>query len=184
MYECWLKTNRQALLVAAIVPGLLATAGAALLLTGYAWAGGPWFYAGAALAAVGSVLVAALLYAMRIPRLAYEDGHLLVYLRTLTPFRVPIDIVEVFFVGQGPAHPVEDEADTATTRNVVVRLAESAPQWHQRDVRSDLGQWCDGYIIIRGTWCEPLSLERVNQINHRLAEIRRQRRASQQQETG
>jgi hypothetical protein len=61
-------------------------------------------------------------------------------------------------------------------------LAESADQWKQVPVQSSLGQWCDGYIIIRGTWCEPLSGELVNQLNERLVRVQRETRQRTEQD--
>jgi hypothetical protein len=34
-----------------------------------------------------------------------------------------------------------------------------------------LGKWCGSYITIRGTWCERLSVELVQRLNVRLAEM-------------
>ena len=38
----------------------------------------------------------------------------------------------------------------------------------------------DGYITLRGLWCEPLSHERVNTLNHRLAAAHRAVRLRQE----
>jgi hypothetical protein len=138
------------------------------------------FLVGTGIFGLGVVCVAALWVATRIPRLAYDDGELLVYLRSLAPLRVPVEAVECFFLGQGPAHPAAPDEPVAKAANVIARIAESAPQWHARPVRADLGQWCDGYITIRGMWCEPLSHERINQLNRRLAEAHRAVRARQE----
>lgn len=123
-------------------------------------------------------LIATLLLwrALFVPRLAYEDGHLLVHLRAGAPVRVPIEIVEVFFLGQASAEVAEGERESST---VVVRLAERAKEWHEAQVRSALGEWTDGYITIRGTWCEPLRPELLQQLNKRLAAVRRERAAAE-----
>jgi hypothetical protein len=52
-------------------------------------------------------------------------------------------------------------------------LAESATQWHQMPVRASLGEWCDGYITVRGMWCEPLTIKLVTDLNRRLAQVKR-----------
>ena len=50
--------------------------------------------------------------------------------RSRQPYRIPIDVVEVFFGGQGatdvqvPGHKIE-------SRNIVVRLAERHKEWHR-----------------------------------------------------
>jgi hypothetical protein len=57
------------------------------------------------------------------------------------------------------------------TSALVLRVADKASDWHRQDVKPQLGKWCEGYITIRGTWCEPLSIALVNRLNARLAEI-------------
>ena len=61
------------------------------------------------------------------------------------------------------------------TQNVVVRLAETATDWKHRKVRPAFGQWCEGYITIRGAWCERITPDLVRSMNHRLAELKRER---------
>ena len=111
---------------------------------------------------------------LRRPRLAYADGCLIVYLRSDGPVRVPVDIVECFFLGQSPSLLPGRKYERTETSSVVVRLAERAADWQRFDVKPALGKWCEGYITIRGTWCEPLNLVVVNKLNHRLAEVSRQ----------
>jgi hypothetical protein len=62
---------------------------------------------------------------------------------------------------------------------VVVRLAESATDWKHREVRPAFGQWCEGYITLRGAWCEPITREVMQGLNRRLAEVQRERKAAQ-----
>jgi hypothetical protein len=138
-----------------------------------------WSVAGLAFLLLGAIGYVALWLAGRIPRLAYNDGELLVYLRSLRPLRVPVDAVECFFLGQGPAQPAVPDDLVVKAANVIVRIGEGATAWHARKVRAELGQWQDGYITIRGMWCEPLSHERVNELNRRLAEAQRQLRQQQ-----
>ena len=177
MREIWLRPNRRALGVAMIAPAVVTCLGVTLAILGW-WTDAPWqFGGGIATTGMGAVLLMLLWAAMTIPRLAYRDGELLVYLRTSRPIAVPIEVVESLFLGHGPAMLKGDDSDHATTRNVVVRIADTALDWHQRDVRSELGKWCDGYIVIRGTWCEPVSLEQLNKLNARLLELHRDRRS-------
>jgi hypothetical protein len=181
MAECWLKPNRRALATAMIVPSVVAAIGLVLLVVGMRSDQRVWLsISGSAMFALGIVCVAAIWFASRIPRLAYDDGDLLVYLRSLTPLRVPIDAVECFFLGQGPAHPAPPDQPVAKAANVIVRIADSAADFHERDVRADLGIWRDGYITIRGLWCEPLSHERVNLLNRQLADAHRAVRERQE----
>jgi hypothetical protein len=179
MPEVWLHSNRRALAVGMIVPGLwLIAALAALgisLSTGQSW----WI---AALAAVLSLpplwMLGGLAYAMTLPRLACERNHLRVYADAYRPTRVPIEIVEVFFLGQGPSPLPKLAGRRPETQNIVVRLAESATQWREREVRPAIGQWCGGYITLRGSWCEPITRELMQRLNHRLAELQRERKTA------
>jgi hypothetical protein len=65
--------------------------------------------------------------------------------------------------------PGEHNAKTETS-TVVVRLAERATDWSHGDAHPLLAAWCDGYITLRGTWCEPLDLKVVDRLNRLLYE--------------
>lgn len=177
--ECWLRTNIRATSLGFLVPALLALLGLVLMLALPGQSGfSLWQWLGAALLALAVVMAAAVAYLMRLPRLGYEGGRLLVYLKGMTPFRVPVDIVEVFFLGQTESMVPGRGGTSAKTTAVVVRLAEKAKEWHQRDVSPALGKWRDGYITIRGTWCEPISPEVLERLNHRLVAAHRRQRDS------
>jgi hypothetical protein len=179
MPEVWLRNNRRALLAGMIVPGLwlaiaLAAAGIALA-TGQSW---PLIAFAVVLALPPLWMLGGLAYAMSVPRLAYESGELLVYLDLSQPARLPIEIVEVFFLGQGPSELPKLAGREPETQNVIVRLAESATEWKHRDVRPAIGHWCEGYITLRGSWCEPITRDVMQQLNRRLAEVQRERKAA------
>lgn len=173
MSETWLKTNTRAAAFGMVPPALFAGLFLAVLwrlepqsawLTVVLWAG-----IGAA------ALVIVLLAAMsRTPRLSFRDGNLLVHLRPSRPFQVPIEFVEAFFLGRGPSLLPGERNRGAPTMNLIIRLADKATEYSHRDVKPALGAWCDGYITIRGTWCEPLNVEVANRLNRRLAEVKRQ----------
>lgn len=174
--EIWLRTNRRALLVVLLVSLLFVMAGASAVIVSSQF----WF--GPALAAIGwltiafaGIFSAMLLFQTTLPRLAYADGHLWVYLQSARPVAVPIEIVELFFAGQGVSHLPEAADLPSKSRTVVVRLAEAATEWHDRDVKPAWGEWREGYIIIRGTWCEPLTAEVLKNLNRRLREVHRER---------
>lgn len=177
MPECWLKTNHRILWVEFVLPVLLFAL--ALTLVGVGVRGRhPALSALAAIpGAIGLLVALRIANGLRLPRLGYEDGWLLVYLRGSHPIRVPVDVVEVFFRGQASA--LMNRGGQSETSTIVVRLAESASQWHQRDVDRMLGEWCDGYIIIRGTWCQPIDARLLETLNRRLVEVHRQRRQEQ-----
>ena len=178
MPEVWLKSNRRALAFGMVLP-------LALLLTGLAMSGlavpvgTAWVRAAGWCLAIASLLpLGLLLRELRRPRLAYADGELLVYLRPGAPYRVPLDVVECFLLGQGPTMLPGRERE-AETVNVIVRLAERAEQWSFREIKPVLGNWCGSSITLRGTWCEPLDLATVNRLNARLDAVRRPSRDAQ-----
>ena len=182
MAEPWLLTNRRALALGMIVPVVLGViSGTALgwsIATGQPW----WLQLVLLLVvAVPVWMLGELLYALTRPRLAYENGELLVYMEPARATRVPIDIVEVFFLGQGPGVLPSLSGREPETQNVIVRLAESATEWKHRDVRPAIGQWCENYITIRGSWCEPITPGLMRRLNQRLAEIQRERKAAAKQ---
>lgn len=125
----------------------------------------------------------------RTPRLALTDDELLVFAKIwpsvfrVPPIRVPLDNVEVFFMGQGavsgdePGHPREYQG--AVAANVVVRLAEAQKSWHARDINQWLGVWAEGYITVRGLWCENIDQDLLKDMNHNLMTAKRERRKAQ-----
>ena len=170
MAEPWLLSNRRALAFGMLLPALVLVLGL-LLAFGPETRFGAWQRgAGYLLGIVGLIGVVALARQMKQPRLAFEDRELLVYLRTGAPFRVPIEIVEGFLLGQAPSMLPGRHEDVETS-TVVIRLADKATEWSHQEVKAAFGRWCDGYITLRGTWCEPLSVELVNRLNRRLAEV-------------
>ena len=177
MTEVWLRNNRRVLLVAV----------AAVLMAGHvglifaldlprADLGVAPRAAGWALVALATFGLAALLRALRRPRIVREDDELLLYLRRGAPIRVPLEVVECFFMGQAPSGLAGADEERTKTRTVVVRFASRATDWAERDVAPRLAAWRDGYIAIRGTWCEPLYINVVNSLNHRLADVQRANR--------
>lgn len=181
MREVWLRPNRRALLANLILPGLLLAAGVPLLL-GWPSGAAAARIGGGVLVLFSAAIAANLMRQLRSPRLAFEDGHLVVFLGTPRPIRVPVDLVECFFRGQGPALLAGDDDDETETANVIVRLAEAAPEWHHQSVSRSLGHWCEGYITIRGTWCEPINRELIGRLNSRLVHVHRELRRREQQE--
>lgn len=168
--EVWVRGNRRAYLAAAVLLLLfeafcltiaLDCLTVPMLLTARVLA------AGCALLAIPVLVLLA--WHFHLPRLGYEDGHLLVYGGSVRPTRVPIEIVEVVFRGQGVAGT---NAKLQTT-NLVVRLAERAKSWQQRDMRGTFGTWKDGYISLSGVWCEPIDTELIHSLNRRLVEKKR-----------
>jgi len=170
--EVWLRTNARAIWFGMVMPGLFALIGLAMAIGLPGRPPAAWVRViGAILAVAGGIVVLLLLLQLRKPRLAFAQGHLLVTLRSGPPIRVPIQVVECFWLGQSESMlPTRRHANTETAA-VVVRIADAAAEWHHQDVKPQLGKWCEGYITIRGTWCEPLNIGVVNRLNQRLSEV-------------
>jgi hypothetical protein len=182
MREVWVRGNRRPLaaIAALLLAGAAVGAGLALLPLSQPWGVALRIVAGT-IGAVFLLFGLAALALMRQPRLAYETGQLLVYLRPWRPIRLPIELVECFFLGQGPTMMRQPAGDEARTATIIGRLAEKAVDWKHRDVDPRLGQWCDGYIIIRGTWAEPITPELLRELNARLVAAHRSLRQAQAQ---
>jgi hypothetical protein len=172
MHETWLNTNRRILLLGMILPAALVVIGLIVVVAKPLDAAGWLQIVGWILVGVGLFLFAILALQLRLPRLAYTDGTMLVYLRMGPPYRVPLETVECFFLGTGARQIPGKGNEETPVRNVVVRLAEKASEYHERQVKPALGRWEGGYITIYGAWCEPLDLAAVNRLNARLAEAR------------
>ena len=175
MHEVWLRPNRRALLFA-LIP-----AGVPLVLAAWMWwlraprdsplwQTLPWI-----LVAVSLVLLVGIIGQLRSPRIAFRDGQVLFHVRAGAPIAVPVDVVEAFFLGQGPAHdlPSGQPLRRLETSNLVARLSQQHPEWAEVEVKAALAQWRDGYVTLRGTWCEPLTGELVRTLNRRLAVLHR-----------
>ena len=182
--EVWLRPNRRVLAVGVIILAV-SLAGSILLIATSRHVAVSVF--GWMMAALALLLFAYAVRTLTRPRLACDAGCLLVYLGSAQPHRVPIELVECFFLGQGPsllpAPTLAGERDSPESSTIVVRLAESAEQWKHVEVTPSLGLWCDGYITIRGTWCEPINADRMKHLNHRLVETHREQRKLRERET-
>jgi hypothetical protein len=85
---------------------------------------------------------------------------------------VPARFVEAFFLGQGPAKLPGPRLAHQESVNLVARLSQQQAEWAHQPVKPALGHWCDGYVTIRGTWCEPLGPEVIRRLNRRLKEVK------------
>ena len=172
MRETWLSTNRRAILFGCLPPLVIAAAGAWLTFGSLSAENAhPWRWVGIVLIGIGLTTIAGLLRQLSRPRVAFDDAHVLFYLRSGKPIAVPVDIVEAFFAGQGPAHlPVVPKQPQAV--NIIARLARRHTEWAERTVKPALGKWSDSYVTIRGSWCEPLDGETIRRLNRRLKEVK------------
>lgn len=175
--ETWLRPNYRPIYVALILPAAGLLVGIALAFGAFLAAGPTWIIGLGIITALASIAgIGSLVRMLYVPRLGYVTGELHVSLGSRQPIAVPINAVECFFLGQGPAMLTanESESNSAETTNVVVRLSEAAEEWKHRTVRPEYGHWCDGYIVIRGTWCEPIQPDLLKRLNQRLVEVHRQ----------
>ena len=168
MREIWLRSNRRAILFGCVPPLALAAIGGWLF---FGLAASVWHWLGFILIITSLLLVGILLSQLRHPRIAFCDGMVLFHVRVGQPIAVPVEIVESFFFGQGPAH-LPAVTKQPQTVNLIARLSQRHKEWASQKVRPSLGSWCDGYVTIRGTWCEPLNSELIRRINRRLKEVK------------
>jgi hypothetical protein len=171
MNETWLQPNRRALWFGCALPFLIAAFGAWLAF-GLRNSHAAWRLLGVVQMILAAVVLLALIRQFLRPRIAYHDGHVLFNLQSGEPIAVPVHIVESFFVGQGPAHLPGDAAQQEKSMNLVARLSQREKEWAERDVKPAFGDWKEGYVTIRGTWCEPLDSEVVRRLNRRLKEVK------------
>lgn len=177
MIQVWLKPNRRILQLVMLYPAALVALGLALAWRAAAGAMGTWAaVVGGVAVLLGCGLMALLVLHWRQPRIGFRDGQVLFFLRAGPPVATPMDVVEAFFLGQGPAMLPAARAQKTETVNLIARIAERAEAWQHVGVKPALGHWCDGYVTIRGTWCEPLSEELVRRLNHTLAQAKRESR--------
>jgi len=168
MPETWLQPNRRALWFGCVPPLVIAAVGAWFAIR----PGAAWNWIGVAMLVVAVAVLAALVRQLTRPRIAYRNGQILFNLRSGSPIAVPAHIVEAFFLGQGPAHLPGAPQGQEKTVNLVARLSQRQKDWAQRDVKPAFGNWSDGYVTVRGTWCEPLNADVVRRINRRLKEVK------------
>jgi len=171
MSEIWLRPNRRAILFGCLPPSVLAAIGAWLTfcLSDSIYSLSRWF--GLLLTVASLSIIGIMLSQLRHPRIAFRDRMVLFYVRIGHPIAVPVGAVESFFVGQGPAH-LPAVTKQPQTVNLIARLSQRHTEWARQTVRPSLGSWCDGYVTIRGTWCEPLNSELIRRINRRLKEVK------------
>jgi len=124
-------------------------------------------------AGVAAVVALLAYFSTRGPRIYREESQVLFRIAR-RPLAVPLEVVEAFFLGQGPAHLPGGLGERLETVNLVARLSQRATEWHQREADPRLGTWCGGYITVRGTCCEPLSTDVVHRLNKRLSAAKRE----------
>jgi len=170
--ETWLQPNRRALWFGCVPALGMAAMGAWLAMRTNESNSSVGRWIGVALVIAAVIVLGTLVRQLARPRVAYRDGQVLFNLRSGSPIAVPVHIVEAFFLGQGPANLPGSSQGTEKTVNLVARLSQRQIDWAQREVKPAFANWADGYVTIRGAWCEPLTQEVVRRINRRLKEVK------------
>jgi hypothetical protein len=159
-------------LLLALVP-VLAVGGLGLCLALGGDGGGSTRGLGWLLFGLAVALAVGLVHQMIVPRIAYRAPDVLFYVGARGPIAVPVGVVEAFFLGQGPANFPTAGGNQPQAVNLVARISQRAPEWAQAPVKEALARWNDGYVTLRGAWCEPLTNELVRRLNRRLREVHR-----------
>ena len=171
MREIWLRPNRRAILFGCVPPLVLAAIGVWIIFAFSESSSSFSRWLGLFLIVTSVAMIGIMLSQLRHPRIGFHKGMVLFYVRIRQPIAVPVEIVESFFVGQGPAH-LPAVSKQPQTVNLIARLSQRHKEWVSRKVRPSLGNWSEGYVTIRGTWCEPLNSELIRRINRRLKEVK------------
>lgn len=179
MTEVWLHSNRRVLLLAMLPLAALGGIGGAIVRS-ESLPLPEWL--GAGCLGLSSLLLVGLVRQFFLPRIAYRDGCVLFFLKAGGPINVPTEVVEAFFQGEGPAHLPGASQDQTKSVNLIARLAQRKTDWKQRQVKAALGCWEDGYVTIRGTWCEPITDAVIRRLNQRLVEVKQSDRQERKNE--
>jgi hypothetical protein len=167
--EIWLRGNQRLMLAGMAVPFLIALGSALFMgLSFFAGSFSTTLFVLGIVAIVAALIMGGLIaWVGRLPRVAYDalERKVVLYLPGPTPYRIPLDIVECFFLGSGITQLPGQSTRDVQTKNIVVRLAERADDWHRRDLTLSIGKWCEGYITIRGLYCEPFDVETIKRLN-------------------
>jgi hypothetical protein len=177
--ETWIAPNHRIIGLALMLPATLFLAGTVTYITSgtRSWQS----TAGILMMAVSAALIALLVRAQLRPRVAYRTGRVEFYLRGGQPLAVPIEHVEAFFLGQDSTSLSDKLKVPMETMTLVARLSRRAEEWSHVAVKPALGRWCDGYVTIRGMWCEPLTPQLIEWLNRRLYEVKQEPQRSDQE---
>ena len=141
MTEIWLRTNRRILLLGMILPVVLMAIGLIVVFALATESGTELRIVGWLIVAAGLLLLAIIAFQLKLPRLAYVDRQVLIYLRTGGPIRIPVEYVECFFLASGSGQLPGTEGRQLPVRNLVMRVAEKATDYQQR-------QGCRGHVLL------------------------------------
>lgn len=163
----WVRTNPRPFLAALCAVALVSVG--LVLVAAFAW-NVIWLRW-----VLGTLIFVSLAYSVwlvwqaRLPRVGLKDEKLLLFLTASRAIPVPLEHVECFLLGQGPTFLGKSKSETAT---LSIRIAERATEFQQQNVLRFLASWCNGYVTIRGTWTEPLTVDLVRRLNSQLADAK------------
>ncbi len=170
----WVRNNPRPLSAA-----LAAVCFAALLIAWAFWQFWDIVWLRGGLAVVLGLMLAYagwLLWQLSRPRIGADESQLYLFLTAGRAIAVPLEHVECFLLGQAAAMMDDSKRETTT---LSLRIAEKAGEFQQRNVLRALGSWCGGYVTVRGTWTQPLSVDLVRKLNRELAQAKEQLAANQ-----
>lgn len=174
MVETWLQPNRRVLCSGCVMPFLMVMVGSVIFASQYrrdAFNG--WLLLGACLVLIGGGAAAGLMLMLRQPRMSRDGQTIFFHLGGWSSIHVPMETIDCFFLGEGSSGLGCGSSDRLKASHLVIRFAEKAVDWHNRDVKPSFGKWQDGYLSIYGTWCESLDEDLVRELNRRLAVAKR-----------
>lgn len=166
MAEIWLQSNRRAYLLPIIAAEVLTVASLALAAV----------FRNLWIAIVGASIFSLLsmglwLASRRAARIAYDGRNVRLHIGLPQPAVIPVELVEGFFLGKGPAYLKGKDDYKTETSTLIVRVAERAPEWEKLPTDVRVAAWCGHHITFRGTWTEPLNVEVANRLNQRLYDV-------------
>ncbi|MGC4005163.1 MAG: hypothetical protein QM811_19420 [Pirellulales bacterium] len=161
----WIRGNHRLMWLSLAFPGMLLLLGSGLLVWGLLAELTIVTVLGGVILATAVLLTATIARTGRLPRIELGERSLNLYLPGPRPYEVPLDLVECFFLGTGVTPLPGDAKRDVQTRNIVVRLAERTTDWQHREMPLSMGKWCEGYVTIRGLYCEPIDVGVVSKLN-------------------
>jgi hypothetical protein len=164
MAEIWLQANRRIVLLPTILFAVVAAACTPIYLSTRSE-----YVGAAAILAADAALVWWLIF--RRPRISFDGRNVRLNVRNGRAVRVPVELVEAFMLGKGPAFLDGRDDYRTETSTLVVRIAERAEEFRKVETNVRVAAWCGHYCTLRGTWTEPLSVDLVNRLNQRLYDV-------------
>ena len=101
MQETWLNSNRRVLKLAMIPIGLVGLLGMTIYLVDFLSIPK---HIGTVFMVLAALLLVGLFKQLKQARISFGDGKVLFFLKAGDPIAVPVEAVEAFFLGQGPAN--------------------------------------------------------------------------------